>query len=322
MTSRSDNEGSRTPPTRPAKKSRRRSPEPDAKVPWWRRGWALVTAGILTLGALASAITAIAGLWPGEDALDQAQVTSIEITEGVLLSEYAQQPGSGPQSLGGRTAAGQPSLVLVADLDESDTATPTPTPILTPTPTPTPAPPPTPPQTLDPGPLPPPNRRFYKDMLEEVHDLAPQYALPVNPKLGVPVTKLNEDIVDQDDRRVTPADAARRLVGILGRTKMQRHRGKLDPLGVVVAANLRVEGFRNHELAVSWRLVGRAGSRTPYSRWLDEVPAARITASTYRDGGAVQFWVPMPRKPGKYAVQVIIRDKSAQLFVKSSRSFG
>jgi hypothetical protein len=131
------------------------------------------------------------------------------------------------------------------------------------------------------------------------------------------------DGLDMGGLEVRPQMAARRLVGIFGKTRMhQTDQGKLDPLGVVVTANLRVEGLRDEEVDISWRLTGRAKGRTPYSRWFKEVLAARFTASALSDGTSVDIWVPMPKRPGKYVVRVTIKHGDTPLIAKKSEPFG
>jgi hypothetical protein len=99
-------------------------------------------------------------------------------------------------------------------------------------------------------------------------------------------------------------------------------RGKLVPLGVVVTANLRVEGLPDEEVDISWRLTGRAKGRTPYSRWFKEILAAKFTPSAVSDGTTVNIWVPMPKRPGTYVVQVTIKHGDNPLIAKKSEAFG
>jgi hypothetical protein len=303
-------------------------------TPWWQRGWALVTAGVITLGALASAITAIAGLvWPEPDVLDKAEITSIETFPAVRLSDYA-RPGathpSGLSTINGPEEVRQAAFAHPPDAADVTSPSPTPAPPPSPVPTPIPTPVPTPEPTISPSPSfsfsPGPRPKLLlEDVLQEVLELAPQYVLPVQADevewVALPI--LSAVAVDKEGKAVPPEVAARRLVGILGKTRMhQTKRGKLDPLGVVVTANLRLEGFRDERLDVSWRITGRAKGRAPYSRWFTEVPAARVTPSRFSDGGTVEFWVPMPKRPGEYVVQVIIRHHDTQLFAKKSEPFG
>ncbi len=358
--------------TKNASKKRRNKVE---SLPWWRRGRVLVTGGILALGALASAITAILGLvLPEPDLVDKAEITSIDIIASVPLSEYARrvQPGQAARRGGtapdlalvghstdssdgaapaatasvGPTAAPAeqpsgvpsetPSDVLTAPPAESPSdspsKSPSPSPSKSPTgspsesPTGSPSGSPTGAPSTDPSLVPPGidvEMSRYEDVLAELSTVAPDLELPgPDDPPSVVMVSLISTMKDRAGEPVPAAEAARRLVSVLGHTRsVQTHDGKLDPLGVIVTANMRLEGLRGRQLGVYWEVWSRSGVSRLYDRWLDEVPVARIAAERQQDAGAVQFWVPMPKRPGTYLIHVIIKDGDKLMFVGRSDLF-
>jgi hypothetical protein len=74
---------------RPSTRTARPSGSPGAE--WSRRWWARVTKTVLTLGALAGAITATLALLPSPDPEDSARFTAVHIISLVPLSEYRQR---------------------------------------------------------------------------------------------------------------------------------------------------------------------------------------------------------------------------------------
>jgi hypothetical protein len=340
------------------------------ETPWWRRGWAIVTGAILTLGALASAISAVLGLVRADPGLERAVITSVDLIPAVSLSEYERRAASGHRSLGQGS-----DLALVAHVVqpfaayvppaltvEGPTDTPAETPAESPDPEPT-GPDPTGPETEDPtespaspgeslspspsespdesptespsetptGLLTKPPEAFasvnfrYEDVVREVGQIAPRFDLPSDPgDDGIrELFSLIVTDVDDEGEPAPPAEVARRLVRVLGETRtIPTPQGKLDPLGVVVTANVQLEGLRDRELGVFWEVWSRDGGTQLYDRWLDQVPVSRITAQQDTDAGSLRFWVPMPKEPGDYVIDVIVREGEAVLSTKKSDPFG
>jgi hypothetical protein len=334
-------------------------------TPWWRRGWALVTGAILTLGALASAISAVLGLVRAEPDLERAVIASVDLIPAVSLSEYERRAGSGPRSLGQGS-----DLALVAHAVQPFAAhapagltvdSPTDTPAETPAESPDPEPtgpetdgptesPASPSESLSQSPsespgesptespsetptglLTEPPEAFasakfrYEDVVRKVGEIAPRFDLPSDPG-GDGVRQLFSLMVtdvDDEGEPAPPAEVARRLVRVLGETRtIPTPQGKLDPLGVVVTANVQLEGLRGRELGVFWEVWSRDGGTQLYDRWLDQVPVSRITAQKDTDAGSLRFWVPMPKEPGDYVIDVIVREGEAILSTKKSDPFG
>jgi hypothetical protein len=320
--------------------------------PWWRRGWALVSGAILAAGAVASAITAILGLVrPDPDVVDRAEITFIDLIPAVPLSQYEQRTGGGPRSLGEGSDLTLAAHVvrLAATGDPTDPSTPSVSPEETPEESPasptepaseSPSESPEPSPTVSPtaSPTEPPDGIVteppfafplgafrYEDVVAEVRELAPLLELPDNPDGEAAQYVFNLMVTDVDDEGepLPPAEAARRLVRVLGETRTVRTpQGTLDPLGVVVFANVELEGLRGRELGVFWEVWSRDGGTQLYDRWLDQVPVSRITAQRDTDAGSLRFWVPMPKAPGQYVVNVILREGDSTLVARPSDPFG
>jgi hypothetical protein len=332
------------------------------ETPWWRRWWALVSGAILALGALASAVTAILGLVRAEpDLVDRAEITFIDLIPSVPLSQYEQRMGGGPRSLGEGSdlalAAYVGQLATTGRPADSTTTTPSEGPEESPTGSPPESPAsPTEPTSESPSESPeesptesptdsptespsepsdglvteppfafPLGSFRYRDVVAEVRELAPQLELPRNPD-GETLTylfNLTTTDVDAEGEPLPPAEAARRLVRVFGETRAVRTpQGRLDPLGVVVFANVELEGLRGREVGVFWEVWSRDGGTQLYDRWLDQVPVSRITAQKDTDAGSLRFWVPMPKEPGEYVVNVILREGESTLVTRPSGPFG
>jgi hypothetical protein len=297
------------------------------------------------------------------DLVDRAEITFIDLIPAVPLSQYERRSAGGPRSLGEAsdlalaahvvlTTTGLPQEVS-GETDEppvEGTTGPSPTspsespeegPSESPaspseptseSPSESPAESPTPSPSESPGGLvtePPfafPLGSFrYRDVVAEVRELAPQLELPRNPdgETAMYVLNLTTTGVDEEGEPLPPAEAARRVVQVLGETRAVRTpQGTLDPLGVVVFANVELEGLRDREVGVFWELWSRDGGTQLYDRWLDQVPVSRITAQRDTDAGSLRFWVPMPKDPGQYVVNVILREGESTLVTRPSGPFG
>ncbi|MDQ3452984.1 MAG: hypothetical protein M3493_09875 [Actinomycetota bacterium] len=128
---------------------------------------------------------------------------------------------------------------------------------------------------------------------------------------------------DDEGNPVSEQVAARRLVGVLRNTRaVQTQHGKRDPLGVVIDANLLLEGLRDRQLEVSWSIWSRGGRSRLYGKWLRKVSAYHVTAESDSDSAALNFWVPLPKKPGEYVVRLVLSDGDTALASKRSEAFG
>lgn len=317
-------------------------------VPWWRRTWALVTGVVLALGALASAINAILGLVvPEPDLVDRAEITSLDIIPSVRLSEYERRAQAGAARVGEaqdlmlvRFLLPSSTAQAVVSPTEEPTEEPTdPSPSPTDSPTGSPTESPTEPPTESPSSATPSespserptelpegfrvDRLRYEEVLVDVGAAAPELELP-DPQgpPPQPMIALIATMKDEEGNPVPPQEAARRLVRVLGHTRtVQTKEGKHDPLGVLVTANVALEGLKGRELGVFWEVWSQDGASRLYDRWLEEVPVSRIAAEREQDSGAFQFWVPMPKKPGEYVIHVIIKEGERLLVIDRSDPF-
>ncbi len=157
--------------------------------------------------------------------------------------------------------------------------------------------------------------------------MAPQYVLPdPAPPSSAPgkVFALFPDPVDENGKTVSTAVAAERLVTLLEDVRSVPVDGSVEggveasqvvPLGVVVSANVRVEGLAGERLGVYWRISRISDANLPFRNYFTDLPALQIRAERHVDGGNVQFWVPMPVASGEYEVEVSIRDERGQRLV-------
>jgi len=179
-----------------------------------------------------------------------------------------------------------------------------------------------------------PSLRFG-EVLAEVRELAPAYQLPTSqPEDGsgngteyqpVPVLQalVQAAGTDAEGRPVSKEVAAQRLVSILRDTRsVSTPEGRRDPLGVVVDANVVLEGLHDRRLQVSWSIWSVGGNRRLFGQWLREVPAYYVTAESERETASFDFWVPIPKGRGKYEVRLLLRDGEAVLASKRSAPFG
>ncbi|HET7534174.1 MAG TPA: hypothetical protein VFJ83_13570, partial [Nocardioidaceae bacterium] len=166
-------------------------------------------------------------------------------------------------------------------------------------------------------------RLRYEEVLVDVGAAAPELELP-DPQAPPTQTMLAliATMKDEEGKPVPPQEAARRLVRVLGHTRtIQTKEGKHDPLGILVTANVALEGLKGRELGVFWEVWSQDDAIRLFDRWLDEVPVSRIAAEKEQDSGAFQFWVPMPKKPGEYVIHVIIKEGERLLVIDRSDPF-
>lgn len=322
-------------------------------VPWWKRGWARVTGLVLSLGALASAVSAIVALWPGPDVVDSAAITSIDVFSPVSLIEYEGRAAVlAPRGAGVSAPSADMSLVAAAVGAATPTGPPpTSAPATEPVPEPTTVVPITPttelpPTTADPtttGPTstspststatgtatqPTPGPGGLGRVLPRVHDLAPLYVLPTtvtDPNAPLPpmLPIIRAAVTDADGDPVLPQVAARRVTEFLGDTRIVRTpAGRKVPQGAVVDVNVVLEGLRDNTVQVSWSIWNRGGEHRLYGNWLRQITAFQLTASTDHDTAAFQLWVPLPKRPGAYVVRLQISDDNAVLVSRASKPFG
>jgi hypothetical protein len=94
-----------------------------------------------------------------------------------------------------------------------------------------------------------------------------------------------------------------------------------EPLGVVVIADVELVGLRGKPVTLSWSMWQTGGDVRLHGDWLNNNLAYRLKAVTDHDTVTIDLWVPLPRPPGPYLVQVDINAESARLASAHSEPF-
>lgn len=299
----------------------------DTPKPWYLRGKTL----LLGAGALAAAGLGILNFWDRlfpPDMADVAIIESIVITKQTSLADFATEgkgkgsdvfplepaPDAAARAVRGVSAGAVQGVVATPTplprAPTTSTPTSTPTPTFTPTPTPTtsstPATPtpevtPTPEKTSGPTRWRP--TKDYLNSLAEEGSLAP-YAPPVT--LPGTVSVLGIEPTGKDGEELPPEQLAERLKVALQEIEAQQTGAGLDPLGWTVAIRLTLEGLDDVPLILTWSL---DGANVP-TTWAADNVAYRVVATTPREVGSAEIWVPDLAAPGVYNVNVKLEYES------------
>jgi len=97
----------------------------------------------------------------------------------------------------------------------------------------------------------------------------------------------------------------------------------VEPLGVRVSADLRLEGLRGEQLRLSWSVLQRSGKTPLPAAWLKTNYGYIIEPVSDSDTVNVDFWVPRPKARGKYLISVTVIDEgNRRIAADESRVFG
>src|SRR5829696_8051566 len=253
-----------------------REPTPSSPRWWWNN----VTKAILALGALASAIGAIISLWPDPPPIHEADVEVISLAP-MPITEYQQRVPvikgfvGLPEELPPPPATHGTASSAPAESASTGQAVPS-----------SDSPPPSgqssdspPPSGQSSSVTPAPNAspasgtakvtgaslQTFEKVEEKVEDEAPNFdvvpqSAPTTSSSGLPAVSKGILPTDPDGNVVTSAEAAERVVAVLKRARVRgRPGGKVEPLGVRVSADLRLEGLRGEQLRLSWSVLQRSG---------------------------------------------------------------
>lgn len=122
--------------------------------------------------------------------------------------------------------------------------------------------------------------------------------------------------VDPNDPGSGPLSAeevAERLAEALGHIETVHDGGLLDPLGWAVVVNVSLEGYDGVPLLLTWSL---DGVDVP-STWAATNVAYRVIATTPRDSGSAEIWIPDLKEPDAYNLNVSLALESAPSFIVS-----
>lgn len=334
---------------------RRRYPSPPARPPaarqppsrnrWWNRATKSIVTTVVTLGAVAGAVSTVISLWPSPDADDSAEVT-VRIIPGIPLSEYQHRMEStGTISLKGYSPPADDEPTPEPTVDAGPTETPSPVRTTTPDPTEAPAltrlapasatepasaPTTGPPSVINTGrrysePIdgPSPTRTTGPsrevDVIEDnsvntAHVMAVEDAyVSLTGDSSIPSEFIAiGNAVAPSGEPVEPAVAAERIAKVLSDA---RHAPSAtdpaipdpEPLGVVVSTDLDLSGLRGEALTLSWSMWQEAGGIRLSGDWLNDNLAYRIEPRTDHATTTLDVWIPMPREQGSYFVRVDLR---------------
>jgi hypothetical protein len=281
-------------------------------------------ATVLSMGALAGAITAIISLRPTPDPEDSAAFTSeILVSAPLTLGEYTRSvtpaprgfrplPTSTPTSATAPTST-TPSFtdtrgpISSTTLSTSTSVTP-----LSPTTDQEPA------VTMDRIQVPPsvdPVKlcTATSDALSRAGD---EISVP---KECVPAIKwiAAGSSVTPQGKPVSPAEAAAKVVQVLKNARLK----KKEPVGVLVTANIELAGLRGKEVMVSWSMRQATGGKPVHADWMNENLVYRIVPGTARDTTSVDLWVPLPKATSSYVIAAGLTTGGSKLASAQSSPF-
>jgi hypothetical protein len=100
-------------------------------------------------------------------------------------------------------------------------------------------------------------------------------------------------------------EAARNLAAELQQVRSVPNEGKRDPVGVRVTVDLELQGLRGVHLYLYWRLLPAGGPNPVPDVLAAATPAFMITAGSDLDSASVDVWVPLPKDPGPYQLELL-----------------
>jgi hypothetical protein len=220
---------------------------------------------LLSLGAMAAAITAIVTLWPTPDPEDSATV-SLRVVPGVPLSEYQQRIST--------TAVQPQALISSTHLPSTGSQSRPPSSSAGPV------------ATSEPGEL-----RIPAGMTDrDVDDTAETVSRRVR---GGPAGRLALKTIvagsatDQSGKIVTPEEAAKRVLQVLHDARQVE--GSTEPVGVVVSADVELNGLRGKTVSLTWSMWQTDGKTRLHGQWLNENLAYNLRPTTGKDTTTVDL---------------------------------
>jgi hypothetical protein len=96
----------------------------------------------------------------------------------------------------------------------------------------------------------------------------------------------------------------------------------LEPLGVDINANIELDGLRGKHVMLYWSMWQQGGNTRLFGQWLSTYAGFELTATTDKDTGSIDFWLPLPKAHGQYFVRLELRLKDGpQLTSEDSNVF-
>lgn len=169
---------------------------------------------------------------------------------------------------------------------------------------------------------------YVGEVTHEVQKLAPPWlcigCIPGKPVKAAMRSLIAQDPVDPNGEVVEPGVAAERILTVLKQTRTigGRPGGKAEPVGLRISVNLEVVGLRGEPLFLSWSVLQRSGNTALPKAWRSTNLGYRLQATSDKDSGNVDFWVPMPKARGQYFVSIDLSTKGSRLAAAESPDFG
>ena len=173
-------------------------------------------------------------------------------------------------------------------------------------------------------------QRAVDEVVPAIEDRVPdvELYLPDGPT-DVPTTRLptlslvEAASVDDEGNPLPPAEAARRVVEVLGETRTQPLGDKVEPVGTLFSINCELRGLRGSQVLLTWEIYPREGGAPLLDGWLRRTPAYTLQPTTDHDTASVDLWVPLPKEPGTYVVRVALSvEGGGTLHSQVSEPFG
>lgn len=119
---------------------------------------------------------------------------------------------------------------------------------------------------------------------------------------------------DEKGNKVDPEVAARRVLQILDESRTANN----EPVGAIITVDVELIGLRGRPVHLTWAMWHASGGGRLHESWLNNHLAYRMLPDTDHDSATVDLWVPLPRTPGPFVVDVAA--KVAGTGIAKSRS--
>ncbi|WP_146073562.1 hypothetical protein [Amycolatopsis sp. CA-126428] len=324
---------------------RRTSPPATSRPGFLRRGWKAITATVVSLGAVAAALTAILSVRLPHDPEDSAKFTDIRVISQVPLGEYRQRlltvapKAFGVTSPGPGTAKSgtEPTVTTALSTTSPPCAAATVPPGCRANPRPTaPTTSATVPISSSQGTTHAPGGFQLPVGVDQdgLHSRAGEVFRRAqnDPKINLRcaedgsnaescrpvITMLNATSVSPDGQPVTPDVAVEHVLKILKDARTTGHR---EPVGAIVSVDVELGGLRGRTLLLTWSMWQNAGKTRLHGDWLNSNLAYRLQPTTDRDTTTVDLWVPLPKTAGNYLVRIDLSLDGSRLIGGDSPPF-
>jgi len=123
---------------------------------------------------------------------------------------------------------------------------------------------------------------------------------------------------------VDPVAAAKRVVGLLGGTRIEKTANRREPLGELVSVNVELVGLRDRPVFLLWSIFQKSGQGQTrlFGKWLSDFVAYRFEATADDATATQQMWIPLPKVPGPYLIHLSLVAGTSLLADAWSDSFG